>query len=257
MKYAMGIDVGSSFAKAAVIEEGRLLSSAFMPTAGSFANAARKVSTSALEKAGLSDSDISATVATGYGSSAVDSAVRTAADISCHAAGIYHLFPSARTVVDIGSQFCRAIKLDGGGKVTNFVQNEKCAGGSGKFLQVIAKILHMKIEDLGAVSLESVNPVEFTTGCAVFAESEAVSRIAEGASAADILAGVHKAMSAKITNLATRLGLAPDCVVTGGGAKDIGLVKTLEIELRVGVLVPEEPLISAAIGAALLAESYR
>jgi predicted CoA-substrate-specific enzyme activase len=254
MKFALGIDVGSSFSKAALIGEGRLLSSAVVPTAGSFVEAARKASGSVLEKAGISDCDISARIATGYGSSAVDSANRTAADISCHAAGIYHLFPSARTIVDIGSQFSRAIKLDGSGNVTNFVQNEKCAGGSGKFLQVIAKILHMNVENLGAVSLESRNPVEFTTGCAVFAESEAVSRIAEGASAADILAGVHKAISAKITNLTTRLVLAPDCVVTGGGAKDIGLVRTLEMELGVNVLVPEEPLISAAIGAALLAQ---
>jgi len=252
MKYALGIDIGSSFSKATVIGEGRLLSYAVIPSGGSFAEVAEKVSREAIEKAAISDTDISATIATGYGASAVESADRTVADISCHAAGIRHLFPSARTVMDIGSQFCRAIKLDDGGKVINFVQNEKCAGGSGKFLQVIAKILHMNIEDMGALSLESMNPVEFTTGCAVFAESEAVSRIAEGASPADILAGVHRAMSAKIINLTTRLGLAQDCVVTGGGAKDIGLVKTLETELGVKVLVPEEPWISAAIGAALL-----
>ena len=110
----------------------------------------------------------------------------------------------------------------------------------------------MKVEDIGALSLQSANPVQFTTGCAVFAESEAVSRIAEGASPADILAGVHKAMSAKIINLIVRLGLAQDCAVTGGGAKDIGLVRTLEAELGVNVFVPEEPWITAALGAAIL-----
>ena len=255
MKYAMGIDIGSSFSKAVVISEGKLLSYAIMPSGGSFAEAARKVSRSAIEKAAISDSDISATIATGYGASAIDIADKTLADISCHAAGIYHLFSSARTIIDIGSQFCRAIKLDDSGKVINFVQNEKCAGGSGKFLQVIAKILHMNVEDIGALSLESTNPVEFTTGCAVFAESEAVSRIAEGASPADILAGVHRAMSAKITNLITRLGLVQHCVVTGGGAKDIGLRRMLEMELAVKILVSEEPRISAAVGAALLAEA--
>jgi activator of 2-hydroxyglutaryl-CoA dehydratase len=113
----------------------------------------------------------------------------------------------------------------------------------------------MNIEEIGELSLKSTNPVKFTTGCAVFAESEAVSRIAEGASPADILAGVHMAMSAKIINLATRLGLVQDCVVTGGGAKDIGLIKILEDELGMKVLVPEEPRISAATGAALLAEA--
>jgi (R)-2-hydroxyacyl-CoA dehydratese activating ATPase len=252
MKYSLGIDVGSSFVKAVVLGEGTLLSYAVLPSGGSFADAARKVATVAIEKAGISDIDVSTTIATGYGSSTVDFADRTVADISCHAAGIHHLFPSARTVVDIGSQFCRVIKMDNDGLVSNFVQNEKCAGGSGKFLQVIARILHMNVEDIGALSLQSENPVEFTTGCAVFAESEAVSRIAEGALPADILAGVHKAMSAKIINLTVRLGLAQDCAVTGGGAKDMGLVQTLETELSMKVLVPEEPWISAALGAALL-----
>jgi predicted CoA-substrate-specific enzyme activase len=257
MKYALGIDVGSSFAKAVVFGEGILLSYATMPSGGNYAEAARKVSRAAIEKAAISDADLSTTIATGYGAAVVDFADRTVADISCHAAGIGHLFPSARTVVDIGSQFCRAIKLDGNGRATNFVQNEKCAGGSGKFLQVIARILHMSVQDIGALSLESVNPVEFTTGCAVFAESEAVSRIAEGATPADILAGVHKAMVAKIVNLTVRLGLAQDCAVAGGGAKDIGLVRTLETEMGVKVLVPEEPQISAALGAALLGQTSR
>jgi (R)-2-hydroxyacyl-CoA dehydratese activating ATPase len=252
MKYTLGIDVGSSFAKAVVAGDGILLSCAILPSGGSFAEAARKVSRTAIEKAAISEADISTTIATGLGSATVDFADRTLADISCHAAGIFQLFPSARTVVDIGSQFCRAIKLSSDGRVSNFVQNEKCAGGSGKFLQVIARILHMKVEDIGALSLQSTNPVAFTTGCAVFAESEAVSRIAEGASPADILAGVHKAMSAKIANLIIRLGLAQDCAITGGGAKDIGLVKTLESELGVKIWVPEEPWISAALGAALL-----
>lgn len=255
MKYSLGIDVGSSFAKAVVFGEGILLSYAVIPSGGNFAEAARKVSRTAIEKAAISDTDISSAIATGYGAATVDFADRTVADISCHAAGICYLFPSARTVVDIGSQFCRAIKLDSDGRVTNFVQNEKCAGGSGKFLQVIARILHMSVEDIGALSLESTRPVEFTTGCAVFAESEAISRIAEGASPADILAGVHKAMSAKIVNLTIRLGLAQDCALTGGGAKDIGLVQTLETELDAKVLVPEEPWISAAIGAALLGQT--
>jgi len=251
MKYSLGIDVGSSFAKAVVFGEGVLLSYAAVPSGGNYAEAARTVSRAAIEKAAISDTDLSTAIATGWGAMAVDFADRTVADITCHAAGIYHLFPSARTVVDIGSQFCRAIKLDGDGRVTNFVQNEKCAGGSGKFLQVIARILHMSVENIGALSLESAHPVEFTTGCAVFAESEAVSRIAEGASPADILAGVHKAMSAKIMSLIVRLGLAQDCAVTGGGAKDIGLIRTLETELGVKLLVPKEPQISAAIGAAL------
>ena len=254
MEYVLGIDIGSSFAKAVVLGEDLIKSYAIMPSGGSYAEAARKVSGEAVGKAGISDTDISATIATGYGSTSVDFSDRTIADISCHAAGIYHFFPTARTVVDIGNQFCRVIKLDNDGRAINFVLNEKCAGGSGKFLQVIARILHMNVEDIGAVSLGSANPVEFTTGCAVFAESEAVSRVAEGASSADILAGVHKAMSAKIVSLTIRLGLTEDCAITGGGAKDIGLIRTLETDMGIKVLVPEEPWISAAVGAALIAQ---
>jgi predicted CoA-substrate-specific enzyme activase len=191
--------------------------------------------------------------AAGYGAAAVDFADETATDIACHAAGVHRLFPSARTVIDIGAQFSKAIRVDAGGRIANFILNEKCAGGSGRFLQMIARILHMSIEEIGEVSLRSVSPVDFTTGCAVFAESEVVSRIAEGALPEDILAGVHKAMASKIANLVTRIGLVPDCVVTGGGAKDAGLVKTLAAELGSEILTPEAPQITAALGAALMA----
>ncbi len=253
MPCVLGIDVGSSFTKAVVIDGGRVQSHSVVSSGGNYAEAAKAAAGIALEKAGIRRSDLSCTIATGYGGTAVAFADRTLADISCHAAGVHHFFPEARTVLDIGSQFCRVIRLDSGGRAVNFILNEKCAGGSGKFLQVIARILHMKVEDIGPLSLQSKNPVDFTTGCAVFAESEAVSRIAEGALPADILAGVHKAMAAKITNLTIRLGLAPDCVATGGGAKDCGLVQTLEKELSVKVQVPDEPWITGALGAALLA----
>lgn len=255
MKWVLGIDVGSSFTKAVVLRDGALASHSTISSGGSYSNAARKASDEAIEKAAIRRADISATFATGYGSGTIDFANRTIADISCHAAGIRHLFSTARTVIDIGGQFCRVIRLDNEGRPVNFVQNEKCAGGSGRFLQIIARILHLNLEDIGPLSLEAGNPVQFTTGCAVFAESEAVSRIAEGASPADILAGVHKAMSAKIVNLTVRLGLVQDCAVTGGGAKDEGLVKTLGSELGLNVLVPEEPWITGALGAALLGEA--
>jgi len=253
MSYVLGIDIGSGFSKAVVCEDGSVLASAVMPSVGGYREAARRIAGAALDKARLSMADIAFTRATGYGSGAVDFADETATDFACHAAGIHHLFPHARTVIDIGAQFSKAIRVDSAGRITGFVLNEKCAGGSGRFLQVISRILHMTLEEIGAVSLRSKSPVEFTTGCAVFAESEAVSRIAEGALPADILAGVHKAIASKIANLVTRVGLAPECVVTGGGAKDIGLVRTLEAELGSEIVVPEEPQITAALGAALIA----
>jgi (R)-2-hydroxyacyl-CoA dehydratese activating ATPase len=251
MGYLLGIDAGSSFSKAVVCEGTSMTSYAILPSGGNYAETARQVAEMAMEKAGIARQALSATVATGYGAGAVDFADRTMTDISCHAAGIHHLFLSARTIVDVGGQFSKVVRLDEAGRAINFVQNEKCAAGSGKFLQVIARILHIGIEEIGELSLKSAKPVDFTTGCAVFAESEVVSRISEGARLEDILAGVHRAMAAKIVNLIVRLGLVEDCVVTGGGAKDAGLVQTIESELGVRVLVPEEPRISAALGAAL------
>jgi predicted CoA-substrate-specific enzyme activase len=251
--YTLGIDVGSGFSKAAVCKDGTLISYATMPSGGAYAEIAQKVSEEAINKAHILPKEISNRMATGYGAAAVQNANRTSTDISCHASGVHNLFPGARTVIDVGAQFSKVIAINDNGAILNFLMNEKCAGGSGKFLQIIARILHISIEELGPLSMTSLQPVQFTTACAVFAESEAVSRIAEGALPSDILAGVHRAMASKIANLVTRAGLKEACVVTGGGAKDIGLVKAIETELGVPVLVPPEPQITAALGAAILA----
>lgn len=251
MSFFLGIDVGSGYTKAVVCEDKTLKSYSIIPSGGDYRKAAVESSENALKQLNISMGDISNVVATGYGATIVDFARHTLSDISCHAIGIKNLFPSVRTVIDIGAQYSRAIHLDGDGRIVNFIMNEKCAGGSGKFLQVTARILQMDIEDLGRLSLTSERPVEFTTACAVFAESEAVSRISEGALPADIVAGIHKAMSSKIIVLATRVGLVPDYAITGGGAKDIGLVKAIERELKASAFFADEPQITAAIGAAI------
>jgi (R)-2-hydroxyacyl-CoA dehydratese activating ATPase len=249
----LGIDIGSGYSKAVVCENTELRSFAILPSGGNYQATGRRLAEVALAQAKISIKDIFRSVATGYGSSAVDFANNTVTDIVCHAAGIHHLFPSARTVIDVGAQFSKAMRINEEGRVTYFVLNEKCAGGSGKFLQVVARILNREVEDIAEVSTSASKVVEFTTGCAVFAESEAVSRIAEGASPDNILAGVHKAMASKIANLVTRVGLTPDCALTGGGARHRGLVDAVERELTIPVMVPSEPRITAALGAALLA----
>ena len=249
----LGIDVGSGYSKAVVYAGSGMKAYTILPSGGDYRETAKKAAESALKQAGFSFDDVRYSVATGYGSTMVDFCNQTLSDVSCHALGVYSRFPSVRTVVDVGAQFSKAIRLDDNGKSVNFVMNEKCAGGSGKFLQVIARILRMTVEEIGPKSLLSKKPVEFTTGCAVFAESEAVSRIAEGALPEDILAGIHKAMASKVSNLVVRLGLAGDYAITGGGAKDIGLVKAIENELGTAILVPEEPQITAALGAAIFA----
>lgn len=254
MVYVAGIDIGSAFSKAVVMAEGKIISYHVMPSGGDYKLAAEQVAEAALTKAKLSLKDLAYTVATGYGAAKVSFSHQVSSDISCQGRGIFYLFPSARTVIDIGGQFTRVFKVDERGRATAFLLSEKCAAGSGRFLQVIARVLQISLEDIGELSLKSQNRVDFNTGCAVFAESEAVSRIAEGASKEDILAGLHRTLAAKIQTMVERLGIEPDCAVVGGGAKDIGLVKSIEERLAGKLLVPEEPQIVAALGAALIAE---
>jgi len=253
MAYVVGIDIGSVFSKALILAEAKVVSYHILPSGGNYKDTARKVLSETLGKAGLSLHDIEYKVATGYGASSVLSSDEAISDISCQGRGVSHLFPSVRTVIDIGGQFSRVSRVDERGKVTAFLLSEKCAAGSGRFLQVIARVLQVDLKEIGELSLKSQKIIDFNTGCAVFAETEAVSRVAEGATKEDILAGVHRALAAKIHALVERVGLKQDYALIGGGAKDIGLVKSIEEELGFSFLVPEEPQIVAALGAALRA----
>jgi len=253
MVYVAGIDIGSAFSKAVIMAKNEIIAYDVMPSGGNYKLTAEQVIEEALAKAKLSLKDIAYTVATGYGATSVSFSNDATADISCLARGVYYLFPAARTAIDIGGQFTRVLKLNNRGKAIAFLLSEKCATGSGRFLQVIARVLQIDLEDIGGLSLKSKNRVDFNTGCAVFAESEAVSRIAEGAVKEDILAGLHRTLAAKIQTMVARLGIEPDCAVVGGGAKDMGLVKGIEEGLGCKLLLPEEPRIVAALGAALVA----
>jgi len=246
--------MGSAFSKAVVVANNELVSYSVIPSGGNYKSGADKVIKDALGKANLSFEDITHIAATGYGATHVSSLNEKVTDVTCQGKGIFYLFPSVRTAIDIGGQYSKVIRIDEKGRATAFVQSEKCAAGSGRLLQVIAHILQIDLGEIGQLSLKSRKRVDFTTGCAVFAESEAISRIAEGALKEDILAGVHRALAAKIQNLVERVGLELDCALVGGTAKDIGLVSSIEEKLGLSLLVPEEPQIVAALGAALIAE---
>lgn len=250
---AVGVDIGSAAAKAVVLASGNTLSWAIAPSGGDYRLAAEGVVSTTLEKLGLAVADISYMVATGCGADRVVGADATATDVACHGRGVVYLFDSVRTVVDIGGQFTRVFRIDGAGGVVNFLYSEKCAAGSGRMLQMIARVLRVEVGELGELSLKSKNRVNFTTGCAVFSESEAVSRIAEGADKEDIAAGIQRALAAKVQTLVERLGFKPDGALVGGAANNIGLVRSIEEMLGITMLVPEEPQITAALGAALLA----
>jgi len=247
-----GIDIGSAFVKCVVMAESKVLASSIMPSGGNYKNTAAAAVAETLQKAGLKPADIECTVATGYGG-ANAGAYEVATDISCDGRGMHRLFPAARTVIDIGGQFSRVFRVDDSGKPTAFLLSEKCATGSGRFLQIIARVLQVELTDIGELSLRSTKEIEFNTGCAVFAESEAVSRIAEGASREDILAGVHRALAAKIQTMLERVRPQPEYAAVGGGPRDIGLVRAIETRLGRRLLVPEEPQTVAALGAALIA----
>jgi predicted CoA-substrate-specific enzyme activase len=253
MIHVAGVDIGSAFSKAVVMAGNEIIAYQVKPTGGNYRLTTEQVMEGALAKAKLSLQDMDYIVATGYGAASVSFAHEAASDISCLARGVYYLFPTARIAIDIGGQFTRVLKLDNRGRAIAFLLSEKCAAGSGRFLQVIAKVLQIDLEDIGELSLKSQNKVDFNTGCAVFAESETISHIAEGVAKEDILAGLHRALAAKIQTMVDRLGVEPDCALVGGGAKDIGLVRSIEVSLACRLLVPEEPQIVAALGAALIA----
>jgi predicted CoA-substrate-specific enzyme activase len=252
--YVLGIDIGSASSKGVIFCNQKTVASHVMPSGGNYQFTADKIREELLSSTGLSPGDIVFTVATGYGAKMVSSADDIRADITCHGKGIFHLFPSARTVVDVGDLHSKAFRIDEKGNQLRFLLSSKCAGGSARILKVIAKVLQLKVDELGDLSLKSRKRVDFNTGCAVFAESEAVGRIAEGVAKEDLLAGIHRALAAQLYSLAERVGIERDFALVGGGARDAGLIKAMEEITNLDILVPAEPHLTAAIGAAIIAE---
>ena len=250
----IGIDIGSASSKGVVFCDQKILGSYVIPSGGNYKLTADKVREELLSRTGLSLRDIVYTVATGYSAKAVTFADDLRTDISCHSKGVFYSFPSARTVVDVGDLHSKVFRIDDKGGQLKFLLSGKCAGGSARVLKVIARVLQLKVEELGALSLKSRKRVDFNTGCAVFAESEAVGRIAEGVAKEDLLAGIHRALAAQLYSLAERVGIKEDFALVGGGARDAGLIKAMEEITNLDIFVPAEPHLTAALGAAIIAE---
>lgn len=259
-KYFMpfaGIDIGSTMTKAVVVDEKeQVLASHIGPTGVEHRHLALKVMDDTLGKAGVDFDHLDYIVATGYGRINVPFADKQITEITCHARGIRALFPSARIIIDIGGQDSKGIKLDGEGKVANFVMNDKCAAGTGRFLEVIAETLGINLVDMGDIALRANGFVQISNMCTVFAEHEVTSRLAEGAGVAEIVAGLHEAIAGRVVNMTRHLGIEKDVVVTGGGAKNSGLVKAIEGKVGFPVLTPPEPFITGALGAALVGKDF-
>ena len=250
--YFAGIDLGSTMTKIVIIDEdGQIKASVVYHTGAEHRRLANRVMEEALSKASLAIDDISFVVATGYGRINVPFADRQITELSCHARGVASFFPHVRLAIDIGGQDAKGLKIRDG-KLLDFVMSDKCAAGTGRFLEVISASLGLKVEDLGEISLSSTQKVSVSSTCTVFAQQEVINHLSVGVSLEDVVAGLHDAIASRTARMVRRLKVEPDVVFTGGVAKNTGVVKALEENLGCPVLVPEEPLLSGAIGAALL-----
>ena len=224
-----------------------------MPTGAGAANGAERALEEALEQADIAREDLDAVVTTGYGRTAISDGDKSITEITCHARGAHFLDPKVRTVVDIGGQDSKVIRLNEDGSVKNFVMNDKCAAGTGRFLEMMAKTMEMSLDELSRVGLSYQEDITISSMCTVFAESEVVSLIAQNKNTDDIVHGLNKAVAAKTAALAKRVKGEEAYMMTGGVSKNQGLVKTLEEKLGTKLIISEKAQLCGALGAALFA----
>jgi (R)-2-hydroxyacyl-CoA dehydratese activating ATPase len=254
MKYVAGVDVGSTQTKAVIIDENRaIVGRALVDMETSMTTVADDAFRAALEQAGITEADVVYVAGTGYGRYKVTFGREQVTEITCHARGAVTLFPNTRTVIDIGGQDTKAIRVAPDGRVEDFTMNDKCAAGTGRFLGAASYALEMPLSELGALALKSTNPVRITTTCTVFAESEIISHLAKGNLPEDVLMGVHRAIASRCASLAQRVGVVSEVTFTGGVSRNVAMVKLLEEELRTPLNVSPEAHFCGALGAALFA----
>ena len=248
-----GIDIGSTMSKAVVVDaQGTMRSYVVGPTGAEHRRRANKVMEDVLLKADVTLDQVAYIISTGYGRVNVPFADKQVTELTCHAKGVASLFPEVRTAIDIGGQDAKVLKIKNG-RLTDFLTNDKCAAGTGRFLEVAAETLGLGLNEMGQISLQSDTPVKINSLCTIFAQQEIISRLSEGQPLTDILAGVYIAVTTRVVKLARQLKVEPPVVFTGGVAKNSGMVKAMEVVLGIPVLIPEEPLITGALGAAILA----
>ena len=252
--YYAGIDSGSTSTDVVILDKDRnITASVIMPTGAGAANGAERALEEALKQAGLEREDLDAVVTTGYGRTAISDGDKSITEITCHARGAHFLDPSVRTVVDIGGQDSKVIRLNEDGTVKNFVMNDKCAAGTGRFLEMMAKTMEMSLDELSKVGLSYQEDITISSMCTVFAESEVVSLIAQNKPTDDIVHGLNKAVASKTASLVKRVGGEEAYMMTGGVAQNKGLVKTLEERLGTSLVISDKSQLCGALGAALFA----
>lgn len=250
-----GCDIGSLTAKVVIMNDGKILASPVIKSKSRPEESAKEVMDMALSKAGLCLDAIEYCIGTGYGRGKIPFVNEVISEIACHGKGARFLLPTARTVIDIGGQDCKTMKIDRSGKLIKFITNDKCAAGTGRFLEVMANVLGVRLEDLGALSARARAPVALASTCTVWAQAEVVRNINEGKSIEDIGASVNEAMAKRVAILVNSVGVEKDVCMSGGVAKNIGVVKSMERLLGVKIKkLKLDPQIVGALGAAVFAK---
>ena len=249
-----GIDFGSLVTKAVILRDGEITGCSIISSRTNPKKGGKQALEEAITKANCKREDIKCIVATGYGRRSCSFANKKVTELTCHATGAYYLNPNIRTVIDIGGQDSKVIKLDGKGSMADFTMNDKCAAGTGRFLEVMAQALEIGLDSMGKVSLNSDKPCSLSSTCTVFAETEVISLIASGANKEDIVAGLHMSIAKRVGSMVKALGLQKDVAFTGGVAKNSGVQCAFEEFLHVNFApISEDPQIIGALGAALIA----
>ena len=251
--YTLGIDIGSTASKCVILKNGEEIVAKSLISVGAGTSGPQRAIEEVLSNAGMTKDQMDFTLATGYGRNSLpDIADKQMSELSCHARGAAFLFPNAHTVIDIGGQDVKVLHIENGNLV-NFQMNDKCAAGTGRFLDVMARVLEVKVEDLGTLSAQSTHRVAISSTCTVFAESEVISQLAQGTDKRDIIKGIHKSVAARVVGLAHRVGVQEDVVMTGGVAQNSGVVRALQEELEHPIHVSPLTQYNGALGAALFA----
>ena len=251
----MGVDIGSSTSKCVIMRSGADIIASSVFQGGTGTSGPDKAVQAALDEAGMQPDSIDFIVATGYGRNTYQIADKTYSELSCHARGAVFLFPGARAVIDIGGQDCKAMKLTQDGKLDGFSMNDKCAAGTGRFLEVMARVLETGLPELGELGSKAESVIDITSTCTVFAESEVISQLSKGVDKRSLAAGIHRSVAVKAAGVAKRLNIEPPVFFTGGVAQNAGVRSALSQELGMKVFSDLRAQLAGAIGAALLASA--